>query len=204
MTGLNTSFVVKLMTYDTDADEWTEFNASAIIMINDSADIGTLHEISFPDVVPIDPIDGYLEVMVAVEYYPGGESFRLGMDGTVPTSGHETYMYMSSDASWYYYGGDAVPIIDLELSPDPIPESVGLNEFSNFNLYPNPTTGIISVENVEHATIEVFNLLGNCVAVVNDAEFNTNIDLSTFAEGTYVVRITADQGVGVRKVNLVK
>lgn len=204
MTSLNTSFVVKLMT---EVDEiWTELSASAIIMISDSSDIGNLHEIPFPEVVPIDPIGGLLEVMVAVEYYPGesANDFFFGMDATVPTSGHETFMYIISDEKWYNYGGDAVPVIDLELSHDVDLGSAGLTEFLNFNLYPNPTTGIFSVENVEHATIDVFNILGNCVAFVNDAQYNTTIDLSTFAEGTYVVRVTSDQVVKIRKVNLVK
>lgn len=201
MTEVGTSFVFKLMSWDDAASAWVEFTSSSIVTIDDETEVGVMHEIMLPDPAAIEPVDGFTEVMAAVEYYPGGNSFRFGIDGTVPTSGHETWMYFVDEDTWYYYGGEHVPIIQLELAPS---TSVGQNSFTNFEVYPNPTTGMVRVENVKDATIEVYNILGECVAVVDNANYVENINLEGFAEGTYVIRVTAEQGVGMRKVNLVK
>lgn len=201
MTDLNTSFVVKMMSWDEAASEWVEFIASPIVTINDSTDIGVVHEVTFPDDVVIEPVEGFIKVLAAVEYYPNGGTFRLGIDGSVPTSGYETWMYFMNDNSWFYYGGDHVAVIDLELSPE---NSIGQNEFTDFEVYPNPTSGVIRIENVEGAKVEVFNLMGMRVASVVSEDFTTSIDLGSYAEGSYIVRVTAEQGVGMRKVNLVK
>jgi hypothetical protein len=201
MTDVNTSFVFKLMSWDDAADAWVEFISSPIITIDDTTDVGRVHEIGFPDIIAIDPGEDVARVLAAVEYFPNGETFRLGIDGSVPTSGYETWMFFMDEDKWYYYGGDHVAVIDLELS-----ESTGVyqNTFNNFEVYPNPTTGVINIDNVKNATIEVFNTLGKRVAVVENSDFRANVNLGQYAEGTYIVRVTSDQGVGMRKVNLVK
>jgi len=201
MTEIGSSFVFKLMMWDEAAAVWVETISSGIITIDDESDIGIMHEITLPDPFTVEPVDGFAEVLAAVEYYPNGGTFRFGIDGTVPTSGFETWMYFMNDDSWYYYGGDAVPVIQLELSGS---TSIAQNSFTDFDVYPNPTSGMVKIENVKDATIEVFNMLGERIALVNKADFSTNINLSNYAEGTYVVRVTAEQGVGTRKINLVK
>jgi hypothetical protein len=202
MTEVGTSFVFKLMMWDEAAAAWVESISSGIITIDDESDIGTMHEITLPDPFTVEPVDGFVEVLAAVEYYPAGNTFRFGIDGTVPTSGFETWMYFMIDDTWYHYGGDQVPVIQLELVSSDI--SVAQNSFTNFEVYPNPTSGMVKIENVKDATIEVFNMLGERIALVNNADFVANINLSNYAEGTYVVRVTAEQGVGTRKINLVR
>jgi hypothetical protein len=201
MTALNTSFVFKIMTWDEVADEWVELTSSSIITVDDSTDLEVMLEIEFPDYVPVEPIDGFTEVLAAVEIYPGGESFRIGIDNTAPTSGYETWMYFMDDLTWYTYGGEAALLIQLELKGM---TSVGQNTYNDFEVYPNPTNGVIRIENVKDATVEVFDMLGKRVAVVDNAEYQTSIDLGAFAEGSYIVRVTANEGVGMRKVNLIK
>ncbi|MEA1874474.1 MAG: T9SS type A sorting domain-containing protein [Bacteroidota bacterium] len=201
MTEVGTSFVFKLMMWDEVASAWVETISSNIVTIADSSDIGVMHEITLPDPFTVEPVDGFVEVLAAVEYYPAGNSFRFGIDGTVPTSGFETWMYFMNDDSWYYYGGDHVPLIQLELTE---PLSIAQNSFTDFQVYPNPTSGMLKIENVKDATIEIFNMLGERIALVNNADFVANINLSNYAEGTYIVRVTAEQGVGTRKVNLMK
>jgi len=116
MTSVNTSFVVKILEWDEDASEWSEELATGVHNISDESQTDTLWEVDFPgNGYDVEAADGLQEVMVAVEYYyGGGDSFRVGIDGSVPTSGYETYMYFINDDTWYYYGGDHVPIIDIE------------------------------------------------------------------------------------------
>ena len=90
--------------------------------------------------------------------------------------------------------------------------SVGIdnhNEF-NFNLYPNPTNGIVNIQCTNHNSpitqIHVFDAYGKLVDIV---ETNANgssaqtaqIDLSGFAAGVYFVKAVADGNmVAVRKI----
>ena len=90
--------------------------------------------------------------------------------------------------------------------------SVGIdnhNEF-NFNLYPNPTNGIVNIQCTNHNSpitqIHVFDAYGKLVDIV---ETNANgssaqtaqIDLSGFAAGVYFMKAVADGNVvAVRKV----
>ncbi|MBI9069040.1 MAG: T9SS type A sorting domain-containing protein [Salinivirgaceae bacterium] len=65
---------------------------------------------------------------------------------------------------------------------------------NSFSIYPNPTNGKISIENINDeyhsGTVEVFNLLGKLVCV-SRIEDNT-IDLSTQDNGVYIVRISPE------------
>jgi len=70
--------------------------------------------------------------------------------------------------------------------------------------YPNPTDGIISVGNVENASIEIINIMGQVVKTVNSSFEVNHIDLSNFANGTYFVRVVKGNEVSTTKINLVK
>jgi hypothetical protein len=110
-------------------------------------------------------------------------------------------MYFSGEDSWYYYGGTHVAIIRMNVGD---PSNVGNNVASNVSVYPNPTTGIVSVTNVENATIEVINLMGQVVATVDSNTEINSIDLSNEANGTYFVRVVKGNEVSTSKINLVK
>jgi hypothetical protein len=74
-----------------------------------------------------------------------------------------------------------------------------------FNLFPNPSTGIVNVigDNIE--TIKVVDVLGK-VVYVYDAPISGAItmDLSALATGTYVVIIATNEATSVNKIQLKK
>ena len=71
-------------------------------------------------------------------------------------------------------------------------------------VYPNPTNGTLHIDNVNGATVEVYNMVGTMVDVINNAsDFNT-VNLSNYAEGTYLVKVYTESGIVIKKVNLVK
>jgi hypothetical protein len=72
----------------------------------------------------------------------------------------------------------------------------------NVNVYPNPTTGIITIENPSMADVTVYNIAGSEVA---KAEKNAKqIDLSAFPEGVYFVRFSSQNETTVKKVALIR
>ncbi len=131
------------------------------------------------------------------------DDIYLGASDVLTTIGHNSYEFFSeyNDGTWYY-GGDDIAIT--------LHEGEGINvnaaeaEASNFSMYPNPSNGIVNFANVENATIEVYNMMGQVVATVNNASENASIDLSNVANGNYVVRIVKDGATSTSKLNIVR
>ncbi len=68
-------------------------------------------------------------------------------------------------------------------------------------LYPNPVIDFVTVSSTETMTkIEVVNMLGQMVytTAVNDTEIN--LDMTRYATGTYMVRVSADDKIKIFKV----
>ena len=82
-------------------------------------------------------------------------------------------------------------------------ENVSVEEVSasSVRLYPNPTNGILNVECEGAMTISVMNMLSQKV-METTANGNTTIDLSSFGEGIYMVRIETANGTKTEKVSV--
>ena len=72
------------------------------------------------------------------------------------------------------------------------------------NVYPNPATTVINIDNAEGAQISVYDLSGRMVSNVNSASANQTIDASNLAKGMYIVRIANGNNVITKKVNVVR
>ena len=85
----------------------------------------------------------------------------------------------------------------------------GVNGIENIvageiNVYPNPATDVIYVDNAEGAQVSVFDMNGRMVNSVESASANQAIDASSLAKGMYIVRIVDGQNVTTKKVNVVR
>ena len=68
----------------------------------------------------------------------------------------------------------------------------GLKESTSFkglSIYPNPTTGLLTIEGAEGIT-EIYDLYGRLVLTTN----TNTLDISTAADGIYLVRVVDQQG----------
>ena len=82
---------------------------------------------------------------------------------------------------------------------------VSTNTVTNFNkivLYPNPTTGIVSIEtaNQQINRVEVFNTLGKLLDVFMVREADNTIDISAYPSGFYFFKVIGDKEQKVIKV----
>ena len=84
--------------------------------------------------------------------------------------------------------------------------ATGINEIAEgeVNVYPNPATTVINIDNAEGAQVSVFDINGRMVSNVNNASANQTIDASNFAKGMYIVRIANGNNVITKKVNVVR
>ena len=84
--------------------------------------------------------------------------------------------------------------------------TTGISEVAEgeVNVYPNPATTVINIDNAEGAQISVFDLSGRMVSSVNSASAYQTIDASNLAEGMYIVRIANGDNVITKKINVVR
>ena len=80
-------------------------------------------------------------------------------------------------------------------------KNVGIDEhlLNSIKLYPNPANDVINVQctlnNVQVAALEVFDVYGKLINTINDIDNPTSINISRLASGMYFVRVTTEEGV---------
>lgn len=85
------------------------------------------------------------------------------------------------------------------LTPDgPEPEGLETADGSDINVYPNPTTGVITVAAANIIRIEVIDAMGR-VAMTQNGSANT-MNISALAEGVYTLRVATENGVSMKRI----
>ena len=78
----------------------------------------------------------------------------------------------------------------------------GINELSNslyISVYPNPATDNLTIESPQSALIEITNIQGQLIKAFTTTGNKTNIDVSAFPSGMYVVEVKTKKGIAVKK-----
>ena len=95
---------------------------------------------------------------------------------------------------------DGVYVDDVWVGNEP---GVGVGEQSNLvaTVSPNPTNGILTVAaNVAEGEVAVFDMMGKQLLTASVVDGRTEIDLSAFAKGIYVARISSEAGTSTIKL----
>ncbi len=201
-----TSLVCHVLQFDSNASEWIEIDATDIVLIEES-DLGTWKTFVFDDPLEYTVAEGEsMDLKIALSfYYTDGGDLWIGEDNTIPSSVWGTNWSFVGDEGWTtitnYY--NAVPMIRAFILPTLLstPQNFAQN---NIDMYPNPSTGMVTISNVKGATIQVINLMGQVVATIENAEVVNHIDLSNNANGTYIVRVIDGVEISTSKFSLQK
>jgi hypothetical protein len=82
--------------------------------------------------------------------------------------------------------------------------SVGTHEIKNsqFNVYPNPTNGVFTIELDGNAKYDVTvnNVLGQTVYTTSTTSMSITIDLSSFEKGIYTIELKNNSGTYIDKI----
>ena len=73
---------------------------------------------------------------------------------------------------------------------------------SAIKLFPNPSTGIINIANVENANVTVYNILGD--AVMTFSNVSKSVNVSDLSNGTYIVKVQSNNAITTQKISLIK
>ena len=197
----NAGFLIAI--YGKDAsDEWIQLGFSQDHYCTDAESNMTI-DMDLQNDVELEPGKEYLMMAIASWTAGSSEVNFANFDGYKGRN-NGLALYASSlhiGANWYVIYN--VPSFTVKLrNNQTVNVETTLEE--NIKVYPNPTNGTLHIDNVNGATVEVYNMVGTMVDVINNAsDFNT-VDLSNYAEGTYMVKVYTEAGVVIKKVNLVK
>ena len=204
--GSTTGSSFKVVIYENSDDQDNPYRplaASNTIQVTEDM-IGTWQTVPFQDAYMIEEFDANyksksLLVSVISYYSTDDDKLYYGQSKELATQGHRCVARAGETTTWYYgYGAVAIRFHEKE---ETAVESVSMDDAI---MYPNPTSGIVNFSNVENATIEVINMMGQVVANVENATENTTIDLSGVANGNYIVRVVKNGNVATSKLNIVK
>ena len=154
--------------------------------------------------------DGIYEVMINV---PANSSIQYkfingnawGQDEPVPSACAVTGT--TNRGATFAYGDSTMSPVCFGKCTDC---AVGLVEsLQNVSLFPNPTRGLFNLARADAATeveVSVLDLQGKVLTVAkwNDGVETLSIDLSSFANGVYMVRMTSEEGSRTMRVSVQK
>ena len=78
--------------------------------------------------------------------------------------------------------------------------SVGENLLSNVKLYPNPTSGQLSIEAENMTTVSVFDLVGQCLIQMTAKDGQVTLDMSQLQNGIYLIKVSTANGSMMQRV----
>ena len=198
------SIQATLYSVDQATGDWVEVISSDPYDITAADTVSTGHWVNLPF-----QTDGFSEIlsqggwyMVGIKMFmdPSTDYVGLGSDNVFPHD-YQNSVALSVNGTWYYSSA-GVPDIILNFMP-----TVSNNMQSaqaEVSIYPNPANTEIHIDNAEGATISVYNLMGqNVMTVENANKFNT-VNVEALAAGTYVVKVVNNNEVKTQKINIVK
>lgn len=119
--------------------------------------------------------------------------------------------FTASTAGIYYFGfndnSTATPtaVSNMRLDTFSFTSVLGTNDFlsSKFSIYPNPVSNVINFSNDQNAivsSVEMADLNGRVIKSLKVNATEGQISVSDLATGMYMMKITTDQGVAVKKI----
>ena len=132
---------------------------------------------------------------------PAGTTWTLL---NVPTT------FVAPSAGIYYFGfnDNSAPTTtaqNMRLDTITFTSVLGTNEFlsSKFSVFPNPVNNVINFSNDQNAVVSTVDLTDLNGRVIKSLKVNATegqISVSDLATGMYMMKITTDQGIAVKKI----
>ena len=71
-------------------------------------------------------------------------------------------------------------------------------------MFPNPASSAVTLSGVAGSQVQLFDLSGRRLFLIESAEENQQLDVSSLAEGLYLVRISDGSRSVVQKLNVIR
>jgi hypothetical protein len=126
-----------------------------------------------------------------------GDGWGLG------TTQHGLEVFDSSNASVVFVDGDNFTTTLARPNAMTTAQlSVSAFELDSLKLYPNPSTGIITINTETSVNVSVVDVTGKVVFVATNVTKDKNIDLSGLQKGVYLAKISSENATTTEKIIL--
>lgn len=130
--------------------------------------------------------------------YPEGTTIPIGVD-TSSFHNFEAETIARIGGTWTTL--PFVPLITLVCDPEGIKSKQTENQIP---VYPNPTNGMLYLDNVLDASIKLYDLSGKLLLKEASLNYNKSMDLSKINNGNYIIKIMTDAGVTNKIITIIK
>tara|TARA_B100001250_G_scaffold272567_1_gene235347 strand:+ start:4557 stop:6473 length:1917 start_codon:yes stop_codon:yes gene_type:complete len=198
---------VKAIIYELDSTA-----ADGLIFLDESdnytiaaGDLGNWVDIPFLN--PISLIDGYAYECGIVGYNHPSLSSYLGTSGSSLYNGEHSVFdelglstQSAGTPTWYYT--TSTPMARMNFDPSLISEVSDVRQM-DFNVFPNPTNGLINIEleSAKKYMVSIYNVLGQ-VVLAKSVNTRTVIDLSILEKGVYTIEAKGNDVLYTEKIIL--
>jgi len=200
------AFNVTLATQNTDTDvtvqivtdaygsetTWKIKNATGVTVLSGGpyANLGAAGTTTQPPVAGTLAINTCHTFTIYDSYGDGINTPQYGAGSFTVTDGNGTILasggvFTDEDGDAFKTGGGVLAINDLA---------------SNLSIYPNPVKDVLTIEG-NYTSVDVFDMFGKLVL---SSEYTKNINVSTLANGIYMLNITTEKGIQTQKITITK
>ncbi|MDC8000337.1 T9SS type A sorting domain-containing protein [Aequorivita todarodis] len=118
---------------------------------------------------------------------------------TASVVGYPAVYSADGGATWQVATGADDFVYNFEGDCDPL--GVADNALGGFTYYPNPTSGTLSLKSVNNIdSVAIYNLLGQSVLSSTIGATTSDLDVSSLATGTYIMKVTVEGQTGTYKI----
>lgn len=79
-----------------------------------------------------------------------------------------------------------------------------VNEITDVIVYPNPTSGIVSIKGFEEGSVTIFSSTGQAVMKIKNYQKEERIDLSQLEPGIYLIKLSNSNSILEKKIVIIK
>lgn len=201
------SVTATLYSVDPGTGAWVEVISSDPYDITAADTASAGHWVNIPYVT-----DGFSEIIsgggwyligLVANYDPASSVVAFGAEQLFPHDFQNSVNLLVGGSTWYYTTS-GVPAFYLNMKHAPVATSANTYNQAQVSIYPNPANTEIHIDNASGATIYVYNLTGqNVVTLENANKFNT-VNVSDLPAGSYIVKVVNNNDVKTQKINIVK
>ena len=156
------------------------------------------------------PADHY-DVMVSTSGTANLGNFTSVFNETLTTSDWEERTvdlnsYAGQNINIAFVHNNCTDQFIMKIDDVSVTEGTGIdNHDNNVSLYPNPANNVLNVNASSNInTVEVFNMMGQRVAVIDANDTNVQINTTGLSNGMYMMRINTENGVSNQKFTVAR
>jgi len=84
------------------------------------------------------------------------------------------------------------------------PTAVAENSTSSIKMYPNPVKDNLTIDNLKNSDVFIYNVIGQTMGNFNDCSGALTVDMSTYPEGIYLVKVISGKSVRTEKIKIAR